>query len=101
MNMWTVHGAMPAGFAANMAVVSSLAGLGTGPVAILSDELNHASIIDGARLAVRSATGNVKLHVYRHNNMGHLEEVRPLHQGWPPQVLLSPQESSSFRFSRL
>lgn len=34
-----------AGFAANMAVVSSLAS--TGNVAVLSDELNHASIIDG------------------------------------------------------
>jgi len=42
------------GYAANVGVLTSLARLGdrTGhPVAIVSDELNHASIIDGARLA--------------------------------------------------
>jgi 8-amino-7-oxononanoate synthase len=41
-----------AGFAANMAVVSVLAG--SPGVLVFSDELNHASIIDGARLAARN-----------------------------------------------
>ena len=36
---------------------------------MLSDELNHASIIDGCRLS-RSA-----LSVYRHRDMGHLAEL--------------------------
>ena len=56
----------PTGFAANLGVLSTLAGPG---VRILSDELNHASIIDGCRLS-RSA-----LAVYRHRDMGHLAEL--------------------------
>jgi 8-amino-7-oxononanoate synthase len=56
----------PTGFAANLGVLSTLGGPG---VRILSDELNHASIIDGCRLS-RSA-----LAVYRHGDMGHLEEL--------------------------
>ena len=56
----------PTGFAANLGVLSTLGGPG---VRILSDELNHASIIDGCRLS-RSA-----LAVYRHCDMGHLEAL--------------------------
>jgi 8-amino-7-oxononanoate synthase len=56
----------PTGFAANLGVLSTLGGPG---VRILSDELNHASIIDGCRLS-RSAVV-----VYRHRDMGHLEEL--------------------------
>jgi len=52
----------PTGFAANVAVVSALAGLGAGAqgageVVIFSDELNHASIVDGARLAAKGGGG--------------------------------------------
>ena len=56
----------PTGFAANLGVLCALGGPG---VRVLSDELNHASIIDGCRLS-RSA-----LAVYRHRDMGHLEEL--------------------------
>ena len=56
----------PTGFAANLGVLSTLGGPG---VRILSDELNHASIIDGCRLS-RS-----DLAVYRHRDMGHLAEL--------------------------
>jgi 7-keto-8-aminopelargonate synthetase-like enzyme len=56
----------PTGFASNLGVLCALGGAG---VRILSDELNHASIIDGCRLS-RSA-----LAVYRHGDMGHLEEL--------------------------
>jgi 8-amino-7-oxononanoate synthase len=75
----------PTGFAANTAVVSVLAAAGAAgqqqqqqqqqepQVVIFSDELNHASIIDGARLAVRGS--GVALQVYRHNDMTHLEQL--------------------------
>ena len=54
----------PSGFAANLGVVSVLAGPG---VTVFSDELNHASIIDGCRLS-RSP-----VRVYRHNDVEDLE----------------------------
>jgi len=56
----------PTGFAANLGVLCVLGGAG---VRVLSDELNHASIIDGCRLS-RSA-----LAVYRHRDMGQLDEL--------------------------
>jgi 8-amino-7-oxononanoate synthase len=56
----------PTGFAANLGVMCTLGGPG---VRVLSDELNHASIIDGCRLS-RSA-----LAVYRHRDMVHLAEL--------------------------
>ncbi len=56
----------PTGFAANLGVLCVLGGSG---VRVLSDELNHASIIDGCRLS-RSA-----LAVYRHRDMAHLSEL--------------------------
>ncbi len=39
---------------------------------VFSDELNHASIIDGARLAGRTGAA---VHVYRHNDLAHLERL--------------------------
>jgi 8-amino-7-oxononanoate synthase len=56
----------PTGFAANLGVLCVLGGAG---VRVVSDELNHASIIDGCRLS-RSA-----LAVYRHRDMDHLSEL--------------------------
>ena len=53
------------GYSANLGVISSL--LNEGDV-IFSDELNHASIIDGCRLS------KAKTIVYRHNDMHDLEE---------------------------
>lgn len=54
------------GFTANVGVVSTLAVAGDH---IISDELNHASIIDGARLSKATRA------VYRHKDYGHLEEL--------------------------
>lgn len=50
----------PTGFAANLGVLSTLARPGT---RVLSDELNHASIIDGCRLA------RVEVSVFAHANV--------------------------------
>ena len=50
-----------------------MAVIGAGPdCEIFSDELNHASIIDGVSFArLSGATAKV----YRHNNMQHLEQL--------------------------
>ena len=56
----------PTGFAANLGVLAVLGGPG---VTILSDELNHASIVDGARLA-RAA-----VRVYAHGDLDHLAKL--------------------------
>jgi 8-amino-7-oxononanoate synthase len=53
------------GFQANTGVISTLAGEGD---AIFSDALNHASIIDGCRLA------RAKTLVYAHNDLDRLED---------------------------
>ncbi|KAK4780913.1 hypothetical protein SAY87_017019 [Trapa incisa] len=74
----------PTGFAANMALmvavgdVSLLLSTDSQPlevekVAIFSDALNHASIIDGIRLAGKQK--GVKIFVYRHCDMSHLDEL--------------------------
>jgi 8-amino-7-oxononanoate synthase len=55
-----------AGYMANLGILSTLAG----PEAtIFSDELNHASIVDGCRLA------RARVEVYRHCDAGHLSDL--------------------------
>jgi glycine C-acetyltransferase len=54
------------GFAANAGTVGSILGKDD---FILSDELNHASIIDGARLS------RAKIKVFRHKDVAHAEEL--------------------------
>jgi 8-amino-7-oxononanoate synthase len=56
----------PTGFAANLGVLSALGG---GDVTICSDELNHASIIDGCRLS------RARVEVYRHGDLDHLAKL--------------------------
>jgi glycine C-acetyltransferase/8-amino-7-oxononanoate synthase len=51
------------GYLANVGVVSALAGRGE---VVFSDELNHASIVDGCRLS------RAETFVYRHKDMEHL-----------------------------
>lgn len=57
---------LQSGFMANLAVIPALVGKGD---TIISDELNHASIIDGARLS------RAKIKVFKHADMASLESV--------------------------
>lgn len=59
------------GFMANMAMISALATLGS--ASIYSDELNHASLIDGIRLA--KAQSAAQVFIYPHNDMRSLERL--------------------------
>ncbi|KAM3730420.1 hypothetical protein ACB098_12G086300 [Castanea mollissima] len=74
----------PTGFAANMALlvsigsIASLLTVGSKPseedrIAIFSDALNHASIIDGICLAERQRS--VEVFIYRHCDMSHLNAL--------------------------
>jgi 8-amino-7-oxononanoate synthase len=56
----------PTGFAANLGVLSAL---GTSDTTVFSDALNHASIIDGCRLA------RARTVVYRHADVDQLESL--------------------------
>jgi glycine C-acetyltransferase len=67
------------GFAANAGTVSAILGKDD---FILSDELNHASIIDGARLS------RAKIKVFRHKDVAHAEELLREIQHEPGHKLL-------------
>jgi 8-amino-7-oxononanoate synthase len=56
----------PTGFSANLGLVTTL---GAADVTLFSDQLNHASVIDGCRLAKATTL------VYRHLDMNHLEAL--------------------------
>ena len=68
---------LPCGFSANLAVAAVLAA--DDEVDVFSDALNHASIIDGLRLATRRSTHGrgqgVRVFVYQHSDMAHLQEL--------------------------
>lgn len=64
-----------AGFMANTGVLQALAGPDT---LILSDERNHASIIDGCRLAKAQGT---TVRVYRHRDPAHVDQLLRQHSG--------------------
>ncbi|MDQ6727908.1 MAG: 8-amino-7-oxononanoate synthase [Actinomycetota bacterium] len=56
----------PTGYAANLGVLATMAHAGAH---VLSDERNHASIVDGCRLS------HAEVCVYRHGEVDHVEEL--------------------------
>lgn len=67
----------PTGFAANLGVLTTFGGP---DVLVCSDELNHASIIDGCRLA------RADVQVYAHSDLGALDAL--LHRSAAPRKLV-------------
>lgn len=74
------------GFQANATVIPALARVGAGgtpnATAIFSDELNHASIIHGAR------TARCPVEVFRHNDLDQLDQLLRRHAGKPGRKLI-------------
>lgn len=68
----------PTGYLANLGVFQTLGHLGG---TVLSDERNHASLIDGCRLS------RLGVRVYRHLDVGHLEEL--IRDAPPPRTIVS------------
>jgi glycine C-acetyltransferase len=68
------------GFAANAGTVSSVLGKGD---LILSDELNHASIIDGARLS------RAEIRVFPHRDVAALERLLEESAGFPHRLVIT------------
>jgi glycine C-acetyltransferase len=67
------------GFTANAGTVSSILGKGD---LIISDELNHASIIDGCRLS------RAEIRVFPHKDLNRLEEILKETHSFPGRKLL-------------
>jgi glycine C-acetyltransferase len=67
------------GFTANAGTVSAILGKGD---FIISDELNHASIIDGARLS------KATIKIFRHKDVAHAEELLKEIAGEPGRRLI-------------
>ncbi|MFO7612739.1 MAG: glycine C-acetyltransferase [Clostridia bacterium] len=67
---------------ANTAVIPALVGEGD---CIISDELNHASIIDGCRLASKK----VQRYVYKHSDMSDLEGILKETQSFGTRLLIT------------
>ena len=70
-----------AGYTVNVGLIPTLV---AGPQdVIISDELNHGSIIDGVRLTKASRA------VYAHNDMGELEAVLKAHEGSDRKLIIT------------
>jgi len=68
------------GYDANMGLLSSIAGRNT---IILSDELCHASLVDGARLSISG-----RKYKFRHNDLNDLEKKLARHAGNEPAIVV-------------
>jgi 8-amino-7-oxononanoate synthase len=72
----------PSGFAANLGTIVALAGRGD---AVYVDRLDHACLIDGARLS------GARLRVYPHNDVDRLEEILKRDRGRFRRALIATE----------
>lgn len=68
-----------AGYLANTGIIPSLVGAGD---VVFADELSHACLMSGARMS------DAQVHVFRHNDMAHLEELLTAHRGSARNALM-------------
>lgn len=80
---------LQSGFTANMAAIPPILGLGENakdrPDVIISDALNHASIIDACRLAPKSVLRDV----YAHSDMNELEAALTKHKAARRKLIIT------------
>lgn len=70
----------PTGYMANLGTITSLGGKNC---VIFSDELNHASIIDGCRLS------GAEISIFKHNDIHDLEEKIELYKRVPRKIVIT------------
>lgn len=70
----------PTGYMANLGTITSLGGKNC---VIFSDELNHASIIDGCRLS------GAEISIFKHNDIHDLEEKIELNKMVPRKIVIT------------
>ncbi len=80
---YQANGAVLATLATDIPETPRTAPAHTPGMTIFSDELNHASLIDGIRMATR---GNAEVHIYPHKDMEHLDNA--LTQCASPRTLI-------------
>ncbi len=68
-----------AGYLANTGIIPSLVGAGD---IVFADELSHACLMSGARMS------DAQVHVFRHNDMAHLEELLTTHRASARNALM-------------
>lgn len=73
------------GFTANSGCIPAVL---TAEDVVISDELNHASIIDGVRLSP-AAYKKSEGFVYNHKDMGHLEQILKNTQGFAKRMIIT------------
>ena len=72
------------GYVANLSVITALGLVGNKKISIYSAALNHASLIDGIRLA--RGQGSVDLHLFDHHHLEALDDI--LHNDSAPHKLI-------------
>jgi 8-amino-7-oxononanoate synthase len=68
------------GYAANTGIIPAIAGAGD---VVLSDSMNHASIVDGCRLS------KADVHVYGHKDITHLESLLKETSHYPRKLIVT------------